>query len=88
MHLRLDTRSLDHAIMDRTRFNEASYPLQENRCRVTYLSCRIVESQRSSSEAQGIRGRTSETRVTRDESQVRFGGMLALDHVLGDSWSC
>ena len=26
--------------------------------------------------------------MTRDESQVSVGGMLALDQVLGDSWSC
>jgi hypothetical protein len=41
----------------------------------------------SSSQARGIRGRTDQTRVTRDESQVSVGGLLALDQVLGDSWS-
>jgi flagella basal body P-ring formation protein FlgA len=37
---------------------------------------------------QGIRGRIDHTRVTRDESQVSVGGLLALDQVLGDTWSC
>jgi hypothetical protein len=38
----IDTRPLDHTIMDRTRVNEASYLLQVNRFRVTYLSHRAM----------------------------------------------
>jgi hypothetical protein len=38
--------------------------------------------------ARGIQGSISQTRVTRDESQVSVGGLLALDQVLGVSWSC
>jgi hypothetical protein len=45
-------------------------------------------SRSSSSQARGIRGRIAQTRVTRDESQVSVGGLLALDQVLGVSWSC
>jgi hypothetical protein len=36
---------------------------------------------------EAFEGRTSQIRVTRDESQVSVGGLLALDQVLGDSWS-
>jgi hypothetical protein len=50
--------------------------------------CSTIVGRSSSSQARGIRGRTSQTRVTQDESQVSVGGMLALDQVLGDSWSC
>jgi cation transport ATPase len=39
-------------------------------------------SRSSSSQARGIRGRIAQTRVTRDESQVSVGGLLALDQVL------
>ena len=35
-----------------------------------------------SSQARGIRSRIAQTRVTRDESQVIVGGLLALDQVL------
>jgi uncharacterized protein YggU (UPF0235/DUF167 family) len=38
--------------------------------------------------ARGIQGRLGQIRVTRDESQVSVGGMLALDQVLEVSWSC
>jgi hypothetical protein len=46
-----------------------------------------VAGRSSSSQAQGIRGRIAQTRVTRDESQVSFGGLLALNQVLRNTWS-
>jgi hypothetical protein len=36
----------------------------------------------------GVQSRASQTRVTWDKSQVSVRGMLALDQVLGDPWSC
>jgi hypothetical protein len=42
----------------------------------------------SSSQARGLRGRVTQIRVTRDESQVSVGGLLALDQVLWKPWSC
>jgi hypothetical protein len=39
-------------------------------------------SRGSSSQDQGLRSRISQIRVTRDESQVSVGGLLALDQVL------
>jgi hypothetical protein len=45
-------------------------------------------SQRNSIQSQGVQGKISQTRVTRDESKVSVGGLLALDQVLGISWSC
>jgi hypothetical protein len=44
-HLLLNNRLLDHAIMDRTRVNEASYPLQTNHCQVAYLSHRTMHGE-------------------------------------------
>jgi hypothetical protein len=46
------------------------------------------QSEASLSQARGIPGRIDQTRVTRDESHVSVGGMLALEQVLGDTWSC
>jgi hypothetical protein len=42
----------------------------------------------SSSQDRGLRGRVTQIRVTRDESQVSVGGLLALDQVLWKRWSC
>jgi hypothetical protein len=41
-----------------------------------------VVAQQQVEVARCIRARTSQTRVTRDESQVNVGGLLALDQVL------
>jgi hypothetical protein len=48
----------------------------------------ITASRSNSSQARGIQRRTGQNRVTRDESQVHVGGLLALDQVLGDSCLC
>jgi hypothetical protein len=45
------------------------------------IALQQVEAARAKLE--GIRGRIAQTRVTRDESQVSVGGLLALDQVLG-----